>query len=432
MYRIFFTRSFPLKHCVRFLRLLPLLCAAALVLCACGTPRESLDLLREEWGEIVEFHTYDYPATDYAYFSMPPDTPDAPASRILDALPHTEIVESVYNRASKPASVASLDDVVYLRRGADGGDRYDRYGYAAVPRFADPNVSTVAQIFAAHGVACETVSVVNAAPEGQVVALRYAGFSDENGYYVNPDVPVILCVSGAKKASFEASPDAGRTVYLTFDDGPTADDTERLLDILDRWGVRGTFFTVGTAVEANPASARLIAERGHTFGCHTVTHVYEDIYASTEALEAEVVRWEEIAADAGVPLGETKYFRFPGGSACAYLTEEGAADMKKMLAGRGYLVFDWNVVTNDALLSLRGEDESPSAYIRRNFEETFARGVAENEAHPETPIIILMHETVPETVDLLPWVLGRIVQSGLSFGSLENYGRSWTYADRQN
>ncbi len=411
-------------------RFLPVLfCLAALLLCACASPRDAIDQVRAEWDEIMEFYTYDYPPTDYAYFSLAPDLPEAPMTRLLDALPHTEIVESVYNRASKPASIAVLDDVVHFRTpvSADAGDRS---GYAAVPRFAEANISTVGQILAAHGIAYETVSVPNAAPEGDVVALRYAGFSDENGYYVNPDVPVTLCVSGAKKASFEPSPDAERVVYITFDDGPTERNTERLLDILDRWGVRGTFFTVGTEIEAAPASARLIADRGHTFGCHTVTHVYEDIYASTEALEREVVRWEEIAGEAGIALGETKYFRFPGGSVGPYFTDEEVAEMKEMLTGRGYLLFDWTVVTNDAVLSRRDEGVTPCEYIRATFEESFERCLAEVETWPDTPIIVLMHETVPETIDLLPWMFERITRAGLSFGSLENYGKTWTYAER--
>ena len=378
----------------------------------------------------MEFYTYDYPATDYAYFSLPADLPDRPQTRLLDALPHTEVLESVYNRASKPASVAPLDDVVYFAAPLSGqSEEGDRYGYAAVPRFADLHVSTVQQILSAHGIACETVSVRNAAPEGDVVALRYAGFSDENGYYVNPDVPVTLCVSGAKPTVFEASPDAPNVVYLTFDDGPTEYGTERLLDLLDREGVRAAFFTVGTQVETYPASARLIQARGHLFGCHTVTHVYEDIYASTDALRDEVIRWEEIAEAAGIALGETKYFRFPGGSV-SYLTEERSAEMKEMLAERGYLVFDWNVVTNDALLSLR-EDEPPLDYIRRNFEETLERCLAETGGREGVPIIVLMHETVPETIELLPWMVETLARRGFSFGSLENFARSWTFADRQ-
>ena len=78
------------------------------------------------------------------------DLPDRPQARLLDALPHTEVLESVYNRASKPASVAPLDDVVYFAAPLSGqSEEGDRYGYAAGPRFADLHVSTVQQILSA-------------------------------------------------------------------------------------------------------------------------------------------------------------------------------------------------------------------------------------------------------------------------------------------
>ena len=153
-------------------------------------------------------------------------------------------------------------------------------------------------------------------------------------------------------------------------------------------------------------------------------------------LEAQVLAhflegssYTEIAEAVGIALGETKYFRFPGGSV-SYLTEERSAEMKEMLAERGYLVFDWNVVTNDALLSLR-EGEPPLDYIRRNFEETLERCLAETGGREGVPIIVLMHETVPETIELLPWMVETLARRGFSFGSLENFARSWTFADRQ-
>ena len=104
--------------------------------------------------------------------------------------------------------------------------------------------------------------------------------------------------------------------------------------------------------------------------------------------------------------------------------------MKEMLEGRGYLVFDWNVVTNDAVLYLRDDGVSPLDYIRSTFEETFARCLNENGGREGVPIIILMHETVPETVDLMPWMLETLISQGFTFGSLENFGESWTFADR--
>lgn len=406
-----------------------LVLALVCVSCSRGSGQDPFTLLRQEWDDILEFYTYEYPATDYAYFSLPADDPDSAAPRLLDCRIHTEILESAYNSFSKTKSVARLDDVISLRPEASGAA--DRYGYTAVPRFADANVSSVRAILSAHGIEPEAVSVKNPAPEGDVVAISYAGCSDENGYYVNPDRPVTLYVSAAKSAVFEPDPEGTNVVYLTFDDGPTEDGTEALLDILDTCGVKASFFTIGESIREHPASARLIAERGHSLGCHTVTHVYADIYASTDALRDEVVLWEQIVGEAGVTLPETKLFRFPGGSVGTYLTEESVAEMKAMLAERGYLCFDWNVVINDALLYLREEDTPALEYIRDTFEETFALCLEQIDNRPGIPIIVLMHEGVPETADLLPWLLRTLTNRGYSFGTLESYGRSWTYADRQ-
>lgn len=59
---------------------------------------------------------------------------------------------------------------------------------------------------------------------------------------------------------------------LTFDDGPNPAVTPRLLDFLDRHGVRATFFLIGKYVRACPDMAAEIAARGHAIGNHTETH----------------------------------------------------------------------------------------------------------------------------------------------------------------
>jgi peptidoglycan/xylan/chitin deacetylase (PgdA/CDA1 family) len=62
------------------------------------------------------------------------------------------------------------------------------------------------------------------------------------------------------------------TMALTFDDGPNPTVTPALLDLLDRHGVRATFFVIGEFVRAVPALAREISARGHVLGNHTQTH----------------------------------------------------------------------------------------------------------------------------------------------------------------
>lgn len=63
-----------------------------------------------------------------------------------------------------------------------------------------------------------------------------------------------------------------RTIALTFDDGPNPAVTPQLLDLLDRYDARGTFFLIGRHVRACPALTAEIAARGHTIGNHTDTH----------------------------------------------------------------------------------------------------------------------------------------------------------------
>jgi len=64
-----------------------------------------------------------------------------------------------------------------------------------------------------------------------------------------------------------------RCVYLTFDDGPKPEVTKPLLDILDRYQVKATFFWVGENVWRHPEMAREVVRRGHIVGNHTFNHL---------------------------------------------------------------------------------------------------------------------------------------------------------------
>ncbi|MBP3738204.1 MAG: polysaccharide deacetylase family protein [Muribaculaceae bacterium] len=64
-----------------------------------------------------------------------------------------------------------------------------------------------------------------------------------------------------------------RTVYITFDDGPIPEVTPWVLDTLDRYGVKATFFCVGENVERHPELFEEIKRRGHSVGNHTMNHL---------------------------------------------------------------------------------------------------------------------------------------------------------------
>lgn len=64
-----------------------------------------------------------------------------------------------------------------------------------------------------------------------------------------------------------------RVVYLTFDDGPIPEVTPWVLDLLDSYGIKATFFLVGDNVRRNPALLAEIRRRGHSWGNHTMHHL---------------------------------------------------------------------------------------------------------------------------------------------------------------
>lgn len=388
-----------------FLSAVALAFAVAFTLSSCGSDAE---LLRSELGGIAEFFTLRAPTKTEETDNVSHSKIDEASAPLLKTSLHREALPSVY-----------VPEVVYTEVAES-----ETLGYVAVPHFSSNNMNTVCTELALYGITPQIVTRRDPSPAGDVYAIEYAGLSDSGRYYMNPDCTVTLYVSAAKPELPARAEDSSNVVYLTFDDGPTYSETIRLLDVLDSYGVKATFFVTGEAVQSYPASARAIAERGHSLGCHSVTHVYDDIYASTESLEGELLLWEELVSAAGIETDDLhRLFRFPGGSNNAAIggTDE-AERMKAMLSSHSYRIYDWNVVTNDAVLYTAPYGTDTYDYIRETFDSTFEARVATG----EPPIIILMHETVSETIDLLPWMLESLIERGYTFSTLDTID-SWVF-----
>ena len=399
----------------------------ALCLVSCS-PADQIDLIRSEAGEIAAFFGEFTPSREPSVLVSAAE-PDHPSRPILETKTHTEVISSVYNAPGNPATVVSVGKSGEALTSVPVTLTPDeKLLYTGVPVFTDPDVTAVSDSFALYGIQPVIEIRDNPAPAGEVFAIEYAGVTDGTWYYINRELPVTLYVSNQKKA--KTASEGENLIYLTFDDGPTLSDTGELLDVLDLYGVKAAFFVTGEAVEKYPASAKEIVDRGHLLGCHSVTHKYEKIYENAAALEAELILWEQIVSDAGIRLTH-KLFRFPGGSVSGYLTEYKRTTMTAMLKERGYSIYDWNVVTNDSLLSLRPDGTGTYDYIRDTFRETLAQCIRENEGKSGAPVIILMHETVPETVDLMPWMLEYLTGAGCTFGNLADLD-SWTFAERNS
>ncbi len=136
----------------------------------------------------------------------------------------------------------------------------------------------------------------------------------------------------------------GNVIYLTFDDGP-GPYTDQLLDVLDKYGVKATFFVVDTGYNS---VMKRIGEKGHSIGIHSVTHDYETIYASVEAYFEDLYRMQNIIyKNTGI---RTNLLRFPGGSSntISCFNEGIMTTLTQAVQDAGFRYFDWNVDSNDA------------------------------------------------------------------------------------
>ena len=95
---------------------------------------------------------------------------------------------------------------------------------------------------------------------------------------------------------WEGTPDSG-ILALTFDDGPDPEVTPAVLDILEEFGARGTFFLVGNSVKKHSHIARMISEKGHTIGNHSMSH-HKMFMMRKKEVEFEIDEAQKAISDA--------------------------------------------------------------------------------------------------------------------------------------
>ena len=173
-----------------------------------------------------------------------------------------------------------------------------------------------------------------------------------------------------------------KVIYLTFDDGPTA-YTKKLLDVLDKYDVKATFFVTGQGEKYEDMIGEAF-RRGHTIGLHTYSHEYS-IYKSAETYYADLQKIQDIVVKQTGQ--EATIVRFPGGTSntssrkhCKGIMSFLAKDLEK----KGYYYCDWNVSSGDG----------GGAFD----EETVIRNVITNLGGQKTAIV-LQHDTQKFSVE---------------------------------
>jgi peptidoglycan/xylan/chitin deacetylase (PgdA/CDA1 family) len=196
-----------------------------------------------------------------------------------------------------------------------------------------------------------------------------------------------------------------KTVYLTFDDGPS-DNTPAILDVLEQYGIKGTWFMVGTQLAGREELAYRIDAEGHTLALHSDSHSYADIYASPEAFLSDL---DSLSFDIEEITGRRPgLVRFAGGSVNAY--DAGFyTELTAEVLRRGLRYYDWNVSAQDAVKRSPGH-----AVIARRV----ISGVEQLDA--ETPAVVLMHDSKATTPLALPEILSTLSAEGYTFAALDS------------
>lgn len=196
-----------------------------------------------------------------------------------------------------------------------------------------------------------------------------------------------------------------KIVYLTFDDGPSA-NTQKILEILERYNAKATFFVTGTNQNYN----YLIKEahdKGHTIGLHTYCHDYKTVYSSVDAYFDDLTKVGNMVKDL---IGYTpKYIRFPGGSSNTVsrkYTPGIMTTLSKEVINRGYQYYDWNGDSTDA----SGNNVPVNKLI------------ANATSSKSNNINILFHDTSAKstTVQALPAIIENYLARGYRFEAIND------------
>jgi peptidoglycan/xylan/chitin deacetylase (PgdA/CDA1 family) len=200
---------------------------------------------------------------------------------------------------------------------------------------------------------------------------------------------------------------AGKTIYLTFDDGPS-ESTVRILDILRNYRVKATFFVIGNTAEEGKELYRRIVSEGHALGNHTFSHDYRKIYASPEAFKQDVERLSLLLEET---IGrKPDILRFPGGSNNKLSWRYGGKGIMgrivKAMQEEGYQYFDWNVSSTDAAVTVQEKDVIISSVLSASANKKQA--------------IVLMHDNSKKTTTLeaLPVIIEKLKNMGYTFDVL--------------
>ena len=195
-----------------------------------------------------------------------------------------------------------------------------------------------------------------------------------------------------------------KIAYLTFDDGPSK-NTDKLLEILDTYNIKATFFVVGPSYSLKDNYIKKIVQYGHEIAIHSYEHNYNYIYSSLDNYLEDFYKcanWIEKLTGKKPTL-----YRFPGGSSNTIANKSLIKQIISHLDKLGYTHADWNVDTLDSYVK---DDKTK---IIKNAITAIKRN--ENNSHYYQTI--LMHDDIKKsaTIEALPSLIEKTLSYGYHF-----------------
>jgi peptidoglycan/xylan/chitin deacetylase (PgdA/CDA1 family) len=178
-----------------------------------------------------------------------------------------------------------------------------------------------------------------------------------------------------------------KVIYLTFDDGPVPEVTPMVLDMLDEYNIKATFFCVGENVQKHPDTFAQVMSRGHKVGNHTFNHL-KGFSVTDEEYYSNI--------DKAAELIDSKLFRPPYGRITG-------KQMKK-LRDR-YTIIMWDVITHD--------------YNKNLSPETIMRTI---KRYSRNGSLVVFHDSIKakeNVLTVLPLAIEYWKSKGYAFGILD-------------
>lgn len=146
----------------------------------------------------------------------------------------------------------------------------------------------------------------------------------------------LLACFTANASANDRTPAITKRIVLTFDDGPHPKQTRQILDVLDQYDIKATFFVIGVNAKNYPGIIAEVQERGHEIANHTTTHSH------TAKLDSHALRYE-------ITECESEIFKQTGKRCTLFRPPEGTMtdSMRSVIKDLGYTSVLWTLDTRD-------------------------------------------------------------------------------------